>query len=177
MELLLNVEPSNKNALRKQTIGNLWARISGENLDRVNELIRIFDISAADVHAPLKKAILMCIDHGPSEAPDRIFKFLDHAVEIHNALRSTVECTCPGLVEISETVCRLLGNNPREYRLAVDAALGQITQERMDQFGTKSQKHRYKMFQNWVAKEESRQKKEDAKVRDAHLNLRHSIAG
>ncbi len=184
LEVLLRARPSNGEALRGWLVHRLFLNILHTNLDEVYECIRIFDISAAEIHDPLKSAVMRCINSGSPEKFDNIVKFLDNAIKVHSALNVKVryalknvirECTIDlGSIRMFEYIFLFLGNRPQQYKLAVDAALKRY--EDITQLDIESLKC-YKGFQNWTAKEESRQKKEDRKwqMAYAHLNPLHPM--
>ncbi len=164
LELLLHMGPSNKSQLRRWAISDLGVNILQGNLDRVNWHIRIFNISTDEVHGFLKDAVMDCINSGLPERLENIIMFLDDAVKAHTALGHTVGRIQFGSVRMSEYLSQFLISKPQQYKLAVEEALGELTQKDATRFDiTESQKRCHQMIKDWITKEEVRQKEEDGR--------------
>ncbi len=114
LELLLDVNPSNKDDLRSQAIYGLWAEISTGN-PHVNELIRIFDISPSEVHNSLNKTVRNCIYQGSMRSLETICQFLDNKPQQH---KLTVDAALKGLTQ--EDLARLDTEALRRLRMFQD---------------------------------------------------------
>ncbi len=77
LKLLLDMEPSNKDDLRRRSVYELSKKIPLLNIGKVSELIQIFDISAANVHNALKEAVSKYIDYGSTDGLENIIDLLD----------------------------------------------------------------------------------------------------
>ncbi len=129
LELSLRMEPSNKDYLRRQAMGHLWESILFSNSDEVDVLIRVFDMSIAEVDNSLRYAIKTCVIGGTIKELKNLFDFLN--------------------------------SKPQRYRLTVDAALKEVTQEMISLFDNESQKC-YRMLQNWTTATEPCQEEDES---------------
>ncbi len=166
LKALLEMKPRNTDYIRGWLAFQILSDVLRAKFDQANELIRIFDISAAEVHNPLKETIRKCIEHGLTENLDSIFKFLNNAAKARNAPWNIVGSMDSVLPAILDNILHFLENKPQGYKLAVNVALEEFTQERIAEFDA-TQGRLYKICQDWVTNEESRQKEEDIRVREA----------
>ncbi len=170
--LLLEMGPSNKGKLRRLAVRSLYEEILSGNIDSVNELVRIFDISATEIYRALKKAVRICIGFGSTKTVGKIIKFLDNATAVHNALRDVVGMHLHGAGQADALDCifHFLDNKPQLYKHAVRAALKKFTREDIAKLGRWSSKCR-KMIKKWATKGKSCQKEEGNKMRKKHFHL------
>ncbi len=147
--LLLKLEPGNKDDLREQAVNHLSMDILNDNLDKVNELIRIFEISTAEVNSVLKDAVRTCINVGSTKMLDGLFRFLDHAVGVYNTSRGIVGRINPVFPEILGNIFRFL-NTPQEYERVANAVLERALKEDSDLFDAQSRKRRYQLIHHWI---------------------------
>ncbi len=77
LEILLEMEPSIRDGLRRQTVKDLGENLFYAKIDDIKEQIRIFDISAAEVDDALKYAVDTCIKYGLTWESKEIISFLD----------------------------------------------------------------------------------------------------
>ncbi len=184
--LLLEMRPGTKSSLRQETLYNLWMEISYFDSKDANELIRIFDISAAEVHRLLRYSVFQCIRWGSAKDLKNIINFLDGTLEVHRALRDAArKCLRERLKSVGHIEClnhilSFLDNAPQQYKLAVDEALEWYRQEH-DQWGRWSRK-RYQRFHDWATKMESYQEEDNdddddgsGQLHGLHLNTHRSI--
>ncbi len=95
--------------------------------------------------------------------------------QVHCALDVAVEmCLHYGSTEKVNRIIEFLNSNPRQYKSAVGAALEECWQESLPQYGPVIQEY-HQMLQDWITKEEARQKEEDGEWQDLHFNVHHPM--
>ncbi len=158
LELLLHMEPSNKNHLRRLTVNSLPSRIGSGNFDEADGLVRMFDISIPEFQNALGKVVGNCIYSNMLDKVEKTFEHLDYVVKVHDAMEKDAvsKCTEAGVSDALETIIKFLGNKPQEYKLAVDAALEGFTQQDVSQLDSQALK-RYQRFQKWATMVKSHQ--------------------
>ncbi len=96
-------------------------------------------------------------------------------VKVHYALDVAVGiCLYYGSIKKVKRIIEFLNSNPRQYKSVVDAVLKECRREDLTKYDLVIQEC-HQMFQDWITKEEARQKEEDGEWQDLHFNVHHPM--